>query len=227
MNCDEQYLPGALAAVGGFFERHPQIDVLFGDVVMVDTEGRYLYHRKMQTPLKYHTWTCHLSTLSCAMFFRRRIVSDYGLLFDPRLRDVGDGEWMVRLLQRRVGMAALGQFTSVFTCTGANMSTGPNARREKGELFRSAPFWARGSSRCSSCNTGCGGWRGGCIARSRLPTRSSRWPAPTADSATRSVVPLFGLRAKALASRPAGPAEAGPSVQESRPIKNISRFTFS
>jgi len=143
LNCDEQYLPGALAAVAGFFERHPQIDVLFGDVVMVDTEGRYLYHRKMQTPLKYHTWTCHLSTLSCAMFFRRRVVFDYGELFDPRLRDVGDGEWMVRLLQRRARMATLGQFTSAFTYTGANMSVGPNARKEKRELFQSAPFWAR------------------------------------------------------------------------------------
>jgi glycosyltransferase involved in cell wall biosynthesis len=143
LNCDEQYLPGALAEVAGFFERHPAVEVLFGDVVMVDTGGRYLSHRKMQTPLKYHTWTCHLSTLSCAMFFRRRIVADYGMLFDPRLRDVGDGEWMVRLLRRGVRMAALGRFTSTFTCTGANMSIGPNARRENRELFRSAPSWAR------------------------------------------------------------------------------------
>ena len=37
----------------------------------------------------------------------RRIVFDYGFLFDPRLRDVGDGEWMLRLLQRPVKMAAL------------------------------------------------------------------------------------------------------------------------
>jgi hypothetical protein len=110
---------------------------------MVDAQGRYLYHRKMQTPLKYHTWTCHLSTLSCATFFRRRIVTDYGFVFDPRLRDVGDGEWMVRLLRRGVSMAALGQFTSVFTHTGANMSVGPNARRENRELFQSAPRWAR------------------------------------------------------------------------------------
>jgi glycosyltransferase involved in cell wall biosynthesis len=143
LNCDEQYLPGALAAVAGFFEQHPQIDVLFGDVVMVDAEGRYLYHRKMQTPLKYHTWTYHLSTLSCAMFFRRRVVSEYGELFDPRLRDVGDGEWMVRLLRRGVRMATLGQFTSAFTYTGANMSVGANARRENRELCQSAPFWAR------------------------------------------------------------------------------------
>ena len=144
LNCDEQYLPGALPAVAAFFAKHPEIDVLFGDVVMIDPEGRYLYHRKMQTPLKYHTWTSHLSTLSCAMFFRRRVVFDYGFLFDPRLRDVGDGEWMVRLLRRGVPMAALGQYTSAFAYTGANMSAGPNARREARELYQSAPAWARG-----------------------------------------------------------------------------------
>jgi glycosyltransferase involved in cell wall biosynthesis len=144
LNCDEQYLPGALSAVASYFEQHPATDVLFGDVVMIDTEGRYLYHRKMQVPLLCHTWTCHLSTLSCSMFFRRRVVFDYGLLFDPRLRDVGDGEWMVRLLQRGVRMAALGQYTSAFTYTGVNMSAGPNARREARELFHTAPLWVRG-----------------------------------------------------------------------------------
>jgi glycosyltransferase involved in cell wall biosynthesis len=143
LNCDEQYLPGALPVVAEFFERHPAIDVLFGDVVMVDSEGRYLYHRKMQIPLKYHTWTCHLSTLSCAMFFRRHIIFDDGCWFDPHLRDVGDGEWIVRLLKRRMRMAALGQYTSAFTCTGINMSKGENARREARQLRRSAPFWAR------------------------------------------------------------------------------------
>src|SRR6266704_4923256 len=28
LNCDEQYLPGALAAVGKFFEQHSNVDVL-------------------------------------------------------------------------------------------------------------------------------------------------------------------------------------------------------
>jgi hypothetical protein len=139
-----QYLPGALATVAAFFEQRPEIDVVFGDIVMVDPQGNYLYHRKVQTPLKYHTWTCHLSTLSCAMFFRRRLVTDRGFFFDPRLRDVGDGEWMVRLLNAGTKMAVLRGFTSAFTCTGANMSAGENARRERQELFRSAPAWARG-----------------------------------------------------------------------------------
>ncbi len=143
LNCDEQYLPRALQAVRGFFEQHPACEMVFGDVVMVGPQGEYLYHRKVQTPLKYHTWTCHLSTLSCGMFFRRSVFFERGFEFDPRLRDVGDGEWMLRLLRTGVPMARLGLFTSAFTCTGANMSAAPNARRENRELFQTAPLWAR------------------------------------------------------------------------------------
>jgi glycosyltransferase involved in cell wall biosynthesis len=143
LNCDEQYLPGALHVAEGFFETHPEVDVVFGDVILVDAQGQYLSHRKMQTPLKYHTWTNHLSTLSCGTFFRRRVVFDYGLGLDPQWRDVGDGEWMVRLLKRGVRMATLGQFTSVFTQTGKNMSAGANARREARELRLTAPRWAQ------------------------------------------------------------------------------------
>jgi glycosyltransferase involved in cell wall biosynthesis len=143
LNCDEQYLPGALAAVAEFLATHPRVDVVFGDFVVVDPAGDYLFHRKVLTPLKYHTWVAHLPTFTCATFFRRKIISEYGLFFDPKLRDVGDGEWMLRLLRRGTHMAVLHQFTSAFTLTGANMSRGENARREARELARSAPAWAR------------------------------------------------------------------------------------
>jgi len=143
LNCDEQYLPGALKAVGDFFDRCPEVDVVFANIVMVNPQGEYLSHRKVQTPLKYHTWTCHLSTLSCATFFRRRIVSELGFTFDPKLRDVGDGEWILRMLLAGVKMAVLPEFTSVFALTGSNMSVGANARKEALELRRSAPWWAQ------------------------------------------------------------------------------------
>jgi glycosyltransferase involved in cell wall biosynthesis len=145
LNCDEQYLPGALQTVEKFFQTHAGIDVLFGDVVMVDVKGNYLCHRKMQTPLLYHTWVCHLSTLSCAMFFRRRIVSELNKFFDPQWRVGGDGEWMLRLLRQKIRMATLKSFTSAFTQTGANMSAGPNARRENRALAATAPAWAQAS----------------------------------------------------------------------------------
>lgn len=143
LNCDEQYLPGTLIAVAEFFRSHPQVDVLFGDIVYVNGQGAYVGHRKVQPPLLYHTWTCHLSTLSCATFFRRRVVFEPETFFDPRLRDSGDGEWMLRLLRRGAPMAALGRFTSVFALTGDNMSQKPNSLREARELHASAPAWAR------------------------------------------------------------------------------------
>ncbi len=143
LNCDEQYLPGALLAVRNFFESHSEIDVVFGDIVMIGPQGQYLYHRKVQTPLKYHTWVCQLSTLSCAMFFRRRLVFEHGFFFDGALRAAGDGKWMVGLLQEKTRMATLGQFTSAFTCTGNNLGDGENATRERVQLAASAPALAR------------------------------------------------------------------------------------
>jgi hypothetical protein len=143
LNCDEQYLPGALAMVRTFFEKHPGVDVVFGDVVMVDEQGEYLCHRKMQPPLLYHTWTCHLSTLSCATFFRRRVFFERGFTLDERWKMAGDGEWMVRMLRAGVSMATLGRFTSVFALTGKNLGLGDRAAAENRALRETAPRWIR------------------------------------------------------------------------------------
>ncbi len=143
LNCDEQYLPGCLQAVEAFFAAHPDVDVLFGDAVIVNSDLQYFFHRKVQVPLRHHTWVSHLSTLTCATFFRRTLLDKYGLFFDARLRDAGDAEWMLRLLKHRIRMAVLRQFTSVFTMTGENMGAKPNAVREIRELRASAPLLAR------------------------------------------------------------------------------------
>ncbi len=143
LNCDEQYLPGALQKVARFFEQHPEVDVLFGDIVMVDELGEYLCHRKVQVPLLHHTWTCHLSTLSCAMFFRRRLVERGGYYFNTEYRCGGDQEWMVRLLRGGVKMAALGEFTSVFTRTGVNLGRDSRAEAERLKLRATAPSGVR------------------------------------------------------------------------------------
>jgi len=143
LNCDEQYLPGTLARVAAFFAENPDVDMVFGDIVLVDVRGEYLWHRKVQVPRLYHTLTCHLSTLSCAMFFRRRLVESGGFLFDTKYRIVGDAEWMARLLRAGVRMAALGAFTSVFTQTGANLSRDARAVVEQKRLAATAPIGVR------------------------------------------------------------------------------------
>jgi glycosyltransferase involved in cell wall biosynthesis len=143
LNCDEQYLPGALAGVAGFFELHPGVDMVFGDIVLVDKSCQYLCHRRVEPPRLYHTWVCHLSTLSCAMFFRQRILAGADRWLDTTYRAGGDGEWMVRLLRAGMRTAALQRFTSVFTFQDGNLGRTAAAREEWRRLRNTAPVWAR------------------------------------------------------------------------------------
>jgi glycosyltransferase involved in cell wall biosynthesis len=144
LNCDEQYLPGALAGVQTFFDAHPEIDVVFGDVIVVNADGSFNCYRKVQIPLKYHTWVSgNLATFTAATFIRRTALEKHGLYFDTRFRDLGDVAWMMRALGANLKMALLHSYTSVFTETGVNMNQGANAAREKKEYFGSAPKWAQ------------------------------------------------------------------------------------
>jgi glycosyltransferase involved in cell wall biosynthesis len=144
INCDEQYLPGALRHVADFFQRHPAIDVVFANTVIVDNRGEYLCHREPLIPNKHHIRVSgNLPILTCATFFRRGVIHEHHLFFDPHLKDVGDVTWIMRLLESGVKMALLPEFTSVFTETGTNMNLLPNAQREKQMLYASAPAWVR------------------------------------------------------------------------------------
>jgi len=139
LNCDEQYLPGALKAVKDYFDAHPDVDIVFGDVVVTDSEGRYKCHRKVLNPTLYHTLTCSLTTLTCAMFVRRKLVVERDYYFDPKLRDIGDGVWVTRALGAGVKTGLVRRFISVFTDTGANMSAGENPKREAAERRKTIP----------------------------------------------------------------------------------------
>ena len=143
LNCDEQYLPGALQRVAEFFESHPEVDVVFGDAVIVNPAGDYLWHRKMLVPLLWHTWLWPLSTLTCATFFRKSFIDSRKLTFSARWRIIGDSEWMLRVIQSGAKLAVLRQFTSAFVHTGQNLSLDQRASQESFELRRTASLWLR------------------------------------------------------------------------------------
>lgn len=140
LNCDEQYLPGALERAGRFFEEQPAIDVLFGDALVVDGAGRYICHRQTLLPFLRHTVACHLGTFSCATFFQRRLI-EQGLLFDPGFRATGDADWVVRCLQANVRMAHVRHWLSVFTETGTNLGFTATTAEEMARIQRRFPAW--------------------------------------------------------------------------------------
>jgi glycosyltransferase involved in cell wall biosynthesis len=142
LNCDEQYLPGALRAVHGFFERHPQIEMALAGTIVTDGEGKYLCHRHSMVPHPQHIWF-RFPVLTSSVFIRRRVIHERGILFDPRWRDLGDFHWVLALVKNRVPMKVLDHFTSVFADTGDNMNLKPNAIREKAETDRMIPGWVK------------------------------------------------------------------------------------
>lgn len=142
LNCDEQYLPGALPAVHDFFAAHPAVDALLSDTIVTDPAGNYRCTRFSLRPRKNQLWV-RFPVLSCAFFVRRRVVLDLGLYFDTRWRVVGDCLWVTDMVKRGLRFALLPRLTSVFTDTGANLCLTPNAHREQQQKWRLAPPAAR------------------------------------------------------------------------------------
>jgi glycosyltransferase involved in cell wall biosynthesis len=143
LNCDEQYLPGTLATVADFFVQHPDVDVVFGDVVVVDATGRYVCSRRASMPKLYHAWVCTLPVFTAATFFRRRIIDENKLFFDDRWRQVGDAVWIVELLKKRVRVALLDRFAAAFTETGENLMLSSSGALEQKRHRESAPRWVQ------------------------------------------------------------------------------------
>lgn len=142
LNCDEQYLPGALKQVHDFFATHAEIDVAFADTVVADAAGDYVCHRPALVPKTYSMWV-RFPILTCATFVRRSVIQDRGIYFDTQWRDLGDFFWVRRFVTERLKMAALPLLTSVFTDTGENMGQKPNATRERELKWQAAPVWVR------------------------------------------------------------------------------------
>jgi glycosyltransferase involved in cell wall biosynthesis len=142
LNCDEQYLPGALKTVHDFFAAHPEVEVALAGTIVTDGEGKYICHRHSLVPHPQTVWF-RFPILTSSVFIRRRVIHERGIFFDTKWRDLGDFHWVLALMKNRVPMMVCDSFTSVFADTGENMNLKPNAIREKAETNKLIPGGAR------------------------------------------------------------------------------------
>jgi glycosyltransferase involved in cell wall biosynthesis len=142
LNCDEQYLPGALRAVEEFFHRHPQTDVVFADTVVVDKQGEFVCCRKSLVPWKNTMWIYN-PVISSSVLFHRRVLDQHNLFFDTQWRALGDKMWTVEMVRRGLNLKVLRRFTSSFADTGENLCLAPNSVREAQRVLEMAPAWVR------------------------------------------------------------------------------------
>ena len=129
LNCDEQYLPGALERVLAFFRAHPGVDVVFGDALLTGGTGELLSYRRAILPSLLHLRVAHLSTLSCATFVRRSVI-ERGFMLDDQWKVIADGVWVGEMLRARLPMAVIPEPLAVFSILDDNLGQSPLAREE-------------------------------------------------------------------------------------------------
>lgn len=120
LNCDEQYLPGTLQRVADYFTAHPDTDILFGDVILVDEVMTPLAYRRAVMPSLGHIRYSHLSTFSAATFVRRQVLDDARFL-QTRWKTIADAVWIEELLKAGYRAATLHQPLAVFCMLGSNL----------------------------------------------------------------------------------------------------------
>ncbi len=139
LNCDEQYLPGTLDYMKQFFNANPDVDVVFGDALLIRPDGSFIAYRKGYPPRWPYIATSHLYVLTCTMFLRRRVIES-GYLFDTDFKVVGDFDFVLRLLRDGFKTVHLKRYLSVFTLTGSNLSYDEKAVQERERLYISLPL---------------------------------------------------------------------------------------
>lgn len=144
LNCDEQYLPGTLAAVHDFFAVHPEADMVAGDTIVVNSGGDYQCHRKAVIPTSGILRLGRTPVQSCSLFFRARLVKGpEATLFDPQWRAMGDWAWLRDLDAKGARMLRLPRFLATFVDDGGNLGMSPQAIKETRAVYAALSPWHR------------------------------------------------------------------------------------
>jgi glycosyltransferase involved in cell wall biosynthesis len=121
LNCDEQYLAGALAKVMEEFKKQSAIEVLYGGFLVVDEKGDLVTAQRPVKLFWQHLATSHLPNFTCATFFKREMMEKEKAYFDVQYRACADAVWTIERLKRGTKMGMIDDFIGVFVEQETNL----------------------------------------------------------------------------------------------------------
>ena len=96
LNSDDTLLPGALNEVGAFFAGHPDVDLVYGDYLYTDADGRPMRRRHVFDKISYESLLYHDYLGQPAVFFRRSLLDKVGPI-DESLHYCMDWDLFLRM----------------------------------------------------------------------------------------------------------------------------------
>lgn len=129
LNADEYYLPGAFRTVS-VHALPEKVDVLVGDCVFVDAEGKFL-RLKAEPPFDRNMFLyygCYVPTVG--MFVNRRVI-DEGFFLDIDYKYVMDFEYLMRLARAGKKFIRMERAVGAFRWHANNMSLDLKERRNE------------------------------------------------------------------------------------------------
>lgn len=143
LNSDDRYLPGSFERIVTAFQENPQIDIIYGDYLMMDELGKPLQIRREiefnAFVLLYHR-VLYIPTTST--FFRRKIFEE-GNWLDEELHYAMDLEFFIRLAARGYRFRHLPKLIAEFRLQPNSKScTSPESHRMEHQqvVFATAPL---------------------------------------------------------------------------------------
>jgi GT2 family glycosyltransferase len=112
INADDFYLPGALAFVADYFARHPEVDVLYGNRVLVDTQGREI-RRWFLPPHSDSLLRLNDFVPQETLFWRRRVWDQIGGI-DTSLQFAMDWDLLLRFQAAGARIVHVSHFLGCF-----------------------------------------------------------------------------------------------------------------
>ncbi len=129
LNADEQYLPGTIEYIAAYSQRHPSVDIVCGDALIVDPAGELLTYWKSLPLRRMYLDIGTLYNLTCGLFFRASIFAA-GARFDARYQAIADLVMIRQLLAKGVESACVRRYVAAYTHATSNISNQPKAKEE-------------------------------------------------------------------------------------------------
>ena len=136
LNCDEQYLAGALGKVMDEFKKQAGIEILYGGFLVVDEKGGLVTAQRPVKMFWQHVATSHLPNFTCATFFRREMMEREKAYFDVQYRACADAAWTIERLKKGTKMGMMADFIGVFVEQETNQGVKKEGLAEADEIRR-------------------------------------------------------------------------------------------